>query len=99
MGLSRSLVDVDHENDRWCYVGCRSDDLLSYFFMYFNPILLFGFSDFYSFCLTVMVVFFMFILVYFLYSFSRAPLTSFRNTMHWNVLSWTDQLACIFLTT
>ena len=61
MGLLRSLVDVDHENGRRCYVdGCdvgfRSGDFLSYFFMYFDPIFLFGFSDFYSFCLTVMVV-------------------------------------------
>ena len=70
MGLSRSLVDVDHENGRWFYVdghdvGCHSGDFLSYFFMYFDPILLFGFSYFYSWCLTIMVV----IYFYFILSF------------------------------
>ena len=63
MGLLRSLIGVDHENVQWCYVhGCdvdgRSGDFLSYLFLYFDPILLFGFFllDFYSFCLTIMVV-------------------------------------------
>ena len=61
MGLLRLLVDVDHVSGQWCYVdrrdvGCRSGDFLSYCFMYFDVILVFGFSDFYSFCLTVMVV-------------------------------------------
>ena len=63
MGLSRSLVDVDYVSGRWCYVdghdvGYRSGDFLSYFFMYFDPILFFGFSYFNSFCLTIMVGFF-----------------------------------------
>ena len=70
MGLSRSLVDVDHVSSRWCYVdgrdvGCHSGDSLSYFFMYFDPIFLFGFLDFYSFCLTVMVVICFFLYVCF----------------------------------
>ena len=66
MGLSRSLVDGDHENSRWCYidgrdVSCRSGDFLSYFFVYFDPIFLFGFSHFYSFFLTIMVIICVFI--------------------------------------
>ena len=48
---------------RWCYVdgrdvGCRGGDFLSYCFMFFDLILVFGFLDFYRFGLTVMVDFF-----------------------------------------
>ena len=62
MGLPRSLIDVDYVSGRWCYVdgcdvGCRGGDFLSYCFMFFDLVLVFGFSDFYSFCLTVMVIF------------------------------------------
>ena len=61
MGLLRSLVDVDYENGQWCYVNggnvdCLSGDSLSYFCLCIGTILLFVFLDFYSFCLTFMVV-------------------------------------------
>ena len=64
MGLSRSSVDVGYENGRWCYVDghdviCRSGEFISFFCACISTILIFGFfKDFYSFCLTVMVIFF-----------------------------------------
>ena len=48
MGFFRSLVDVDYVSGQRCYVdgrdvGCHSGHFLSYYFMFFDLILVFGF--------------------------------------------------------